>query len=318
MSASDDPPAGSSQLQACPCKETKTKNIMIQCCNKQCKYVWWHATCAGYLKPKEKALNEVGGWHCPSCVMSKLEPAAPIEGKMLNGLSEKIEMIKNELIEINSQKISTRLKEVKEDLTKEIKTLTVKTNSYAEVVQKNLSECSETGVAISSINSQLKTVGTNITNQLEVEAEAKARESKACNVVIFNIPEASEENPESCLKEDVAKLKQVLSGKCDVKTEHVRTMYRIGLKSSVKPRPIILKLTDPDIKEELLKLRFLKYEEQSIFIQPDRTRKELEIHRKLVSELREKKTKDGDVWVIRNGKVVPKLPFRANPQVFWG
>ena len=47
-------------------------------------------------------------------------------------------------------------------------------------------------------------------------------------------------------------------------------------------------------------------------------KKEQAEHKKLVQELKRRKANGEDGLVIRNGKITEWLPFRPNPQNFWG
>ena len=94
--------SGSSVL--CPCKSQKSYSLMIECMSRDCKYKWWHASCAGWSKPKQSILNTMGSWKCPACVMngfSGVDNLKALEENIVNKL-EKMECeIKQE---IQSQK----------------------------------------------------------------------------------------------------------------------------------------------------------------------------------------------------------------------
>ena len=83
-----------------------------------------------------------------------------------------------------------------------------------------------------------------------------------------------------------------------------------------------MKLSSLDIRDKLLKLRFLNLTESdvkhNIFINPDRTKKEQELHKILVKELHEKRSNyTEDSWIIKSGKVVKFQPFRKQSQFVW-
>ena len=54
-----------------------------------------------------------------------------------------------------------------------------------------------------------------------------------------------------------------------------------------------------------------------IFVHPDRTKLEQEQHRKLVSQLKQRKLKGEKDISIRNGKIIKYLPFRSDTQFNW-
>ena len=160
---------------------------------------------------------------------------------------------------------------------------------------------------------------TNIINKLETETEENAKKRKANNICIFNVPESNNENHENRFQEDVKKVKEILNEHVKLKKEDVISLYRIGYaKNSSKPRPIVLKLSNLELKLTILKLRNLKWQDNNIYINPDRTKKEQEEHRKLLSELHARKAKGEENIMIRNGKIVARIPFRPDSQMFWG
>ena len=99
-------------------------------------------------------------------------------------------------------------------------------------------------------------------------------------------------------------------------------MYRIGTEDSKKPRPLIIKFSSVDMKNEITKLKNIVYNdekgEHKLFITPDRTRKEQAEYKELVLKLRERKLNGEQNIGIRNGKIVQLQPFRPDPRIFWG
>ena len=190
--------------------------------------------------------------------------------------------------------------------------------TWSTVVSKNISKTIENNQVITSINKNLKSVKSNIDSNKDREDENKARKGKECNVCVFNIPEGTEENDEDNYKKDINKLKQVVEGKVIIKAEDLKTAYRIGTKKSdASPRPFILKFNNLSKHKEVLALRNLFYKQDEeegnrVFVHPDRTKKEVEEHRLLVNELKQRK-EDGEENIgIRNGKIIKfGNPFRC-------
>ena len=165
----------------------------------------------------------------------------------------------------------------------------------------------------------LKPVKTNIINKIDTEAEENAKKRKANNICIFNVPESNNESQEKRFQEDVEKVKEILNKHVELKREDVISFYRIGYaKHLPKPRPIVLKLSNYELKLTMLKLRNLKWKDKNIYINPDRTKKEQEEHKKLVLELHARRTEGEENIIIKNGKIITRIPFRPDPQMFWG
>jgi hypothetical protein len=100
-------------------------------------------------------------------------------------------------------------------------------------------------------------------------------------------------------------------------------LYRIGIKDVSNTRPIIIRFSRTDKRNEVLRNRVLPFKKGGKDIQvalaPDRTRQEREEHKQLLAELKKRKTdEENENLVIRNGKIVSRRPFRYKPQIFWG
>ena len=90
-------------------------------------------------------------------------------------------------------------------------------------------------------------------------------------------------------------MKLIFKDTIELKSDDVRTAYRIGKSDNIsKPRPVILKLTSPNKRTELLKLKNLSYNnngsEINIYLAPDRKLKQQVEHKKLVKILKERRS----------------------------
>ena len=295
--------------KACPCGVSKQgKWLWMTCTNENCNNKHWHSICAGLEKVTRSSINSFGEWTCPLCVVFSMSFKLPVFNKdPLQELSDKIESLKRDL----HDEMKTQKKHINEDI-----------KSYAEVVKKNISDNTECNDALKLIGKDLHTVKANICDKAEAEFESKARERKSKNVCVFNVPESDSDDSDVVFKDEVSKIRQIFRDKVDLKKEDVLDLWRCGkTKDKQKIRPIIIKFSNMEIKQKVLKLRNLKYkdenESQDIFIHPDRTLKERDAYKALRMELQERRKIDSNL-VIRNGKIVPYAPFRRNPQLYWG
>ena len=196
-----------------------------------------------------------------------------------------------------------------------------KFKTYADVVSSN-----KPTNFLTDINSKLNTV----TEKIEAETEQKLIKRKALNVIVFNIPEATNSSTknslESC-KKDLQVLQEVL-GENQIRKHELKTLHRIGRIAEGKTRPIVVKLNDKNTKQRLLKLRNLKYiqdgTESNVYINPDRTVEELKTFKKLREEMKSKQAiAEKNNWnvkyLIRNNKVIESTnqPFRYDAQKLW-
>ena len=303
---------GTSMSKNCPCDmEMSGRSIAwISCKNATCK-LSWHATCAGFSRSiKQTLLKSLGEWTCPKCVISSVLP-------------NEQETENNDLL----AKFSSKLEEIKEELKHEIKLekgkLGENVKTYSALVKQNIEQNKQRNVVISKISKELKTVNTNIVNKMESENESRAKERKALNVCIFNIPETRSEDLEEKYIGDLHKVKEILDNKINFQKDDLVEMFRVGRNDDSKTRPLVLKLANKEIKEKLLKLRNLEYRENNeitrIYINPDKTKAEIEEYKKLRKELIERRANgDGSENIgIRGNKIVNLRPFRKDPRSYW-
>ena len=182
-------------------------------------------------------------------------------------------------------------------------------------IEKNKKEIKD---AISDFDKRLKACETKSTNtitdsvpmtnnnEILTRQENDLIESKKSNLIHFNIPESDCENAGDRMKEDFA-LVNAAYDDLELRPTNVYTLFRVGKKMNVRPRPLILEFNSVEKKKEVLsdsgKLK-LKHNNVSrdVFVSIDRTPKQREEHRKLVDELKQKKSADSnDNYVIRNG-----------------
>ena len=226
-----------------------------------------------------------------------------------NSLEEKISMLHESLMEF------------KREFSSKFDSFEKRFSLYAE--SSNNSVTKEPDL-ITNIDSKLSLV----TEKINAETERKLKDRKALNVVVFNIPEATNASTslESC-KKDLKVLQEVL-GENQIKKHELKTLHRIGRIEEGRIRPIVVKLNDKNTKQRLLKLRNLKYvqdgTQSNVYINPDRTVEELKTFKKLREEMKSKQAiAEKNNWnvkyVIRNNKVIESTnqPFRYDAQKLW-
>ena len=224
-----------------------------------------------------------------------------------NSLEEKISMLHESLMEF------------KREFSSKFDSFEKRFSLYAE--SSNITKQPD---YISNIDSKLSLV----TEKINAETERKLKDRKALNVVVFNIPEATNASTslESC-KKDLQVLQEVL-GESKIKKHELKTLHRIGRIEEGRIRPIVVKLNDKNTKQRLLKLRNLKCiqdgTQSNVYINPDRTVEELKIFKKLREEMKSKQViAEKNNWnvkyVIRNNKVIESTnqPFRYDAQKLW-
>ena len=243
----------------CPCKVVKKGNpVFIQCEEKSCKNKWWHAMCAGFKNPKRAAINAVGDWMCPICVVGLLpkSPAAKIPGNqaMVAELVKMRNKIDVDLDKMNSQILTLSKSLENFDVNqKKIEENSANLNSAFENISKKptFSELFTTSSDTSNnfINKLAKDV-VNSHNRLSAEREAREK-----NIMIFNGPDEKPDDPNA----DTVFFNSLSKDVLGIETPSKVEISRIGEKIDGKTR--ILKIRFPqtwDKRVFLSKLSNLK------------------------------------------------------------
>ena len=224
----------SSSDPTCPCKVVKKGNpIFVHCEEKSCKNKWWHATCAGFKNPKKAAINAVGDWMCPTCVVGLLpkSPATKIPGNqaMVTELVKMRDQFNVDFDKINSQ-ISTLSKNLQKfDSAQE--NLMKSSDHLSNIMEKPkfsqlFSNSEENGQDL--ITTVAKQV---INNHKKLGTERETREK---NIILFNAPKEDLENSD----QDVNFFQTLCKDVLDINEPPEVKMSRIGSKKPDKVRPI--------------------------------------------------------------------------------
>ena len=264
-------------------------------------YVWLCNTCLKEPKQLTAFENKINK------KLDKIQKQIETNDTKKNGLEKYIETKLQKL----EEKFCSKVDKQKEALNQNIKT-------YANVVSN------ENEKNITSLNKEFKFLKSNIENNLNLEKERNIKKSKENNIILYNIPE-SEGTEIEAYKEDVIKIKTIFLNKLNLLKEDVKEIRRIGREVvENKIRPIQVVFTNLEKRSEALKLRNIIYKKQNseeefkIYISIDRTKQEQAQHEKLVQKLKEMKEEGKKNLYIRNGKIVTIMPFRPDPQQYWG
>ena len=196
--------------------------------------------------------------------------------------------------------IKPELKKIEEAVAKDQR------NTYAEVLKKAVEDKLEERLPHSGGFHE------HVANKTEVVEEYVDRQNRKANVVISNIPEpdmASFDDRRQHDWETVDKMFQALHLKIEVKK-----VSRIGRKQEGQTRLLLVTLGSEDLKWEVLRVakHLREFEEFfGVYVNPDLTKSEREINKKLREEAKERREKGEDV-VVYKGKVVKRTMPRSN------
>lgn len=211
--------------------------------------LWYHAGCEGVQLDVYRVLqrNKDQPWYCRN-----YRPLMRNMGKM------------NEKLFQENEKMKQRIQEGLGNLKREV------TEDVANAVLRKMKREITTDMT------------KKMTGRIEEIEEIQRREK---NLVIYNIPESSQEQTEERVHEDVNKCKKLIQDDLQVGGVSFTKVIRIGKKEQGRNRPILLKMENKEDKwRALSKAKNLKHSQdpvtKKIGISPDLTRNQREESKK--------------------------------------
>ena len=137
--------------------------------------------------------------------------------------------------------------------------------------------------------------------------ELEERNRRRCNLIFFGILESKSENPDVRKNDDFSKTNSLVGKTLGARPYEIRSLYRLG-KRSEATRPLKVVMDSESSRDDVLR----KYQPEPdeggkmIYVARDRTITERELHKKLKTELLERRERGEDDLIIRNGRIVRK------------
>ena len=147
-------------------------------------------------------------------------------------------------------------------------------------------------------------------NEIKETDEKRVREN---NLILYNIKESRKEQGKERAKEDKNRCDQIFREGLGIIEYGMVTVVRLGKIQNIeeRARPVLIKFENMNQKWAILKkAKNLRHSENIEFKQcivaPDLTVREQEFDKKLRQELKEKRDKGENGWIIRKGKLFQK------------
>ena len=221
---------------------------------KQCRTCarWWHGQCVGLQGLKDAELAMLKNWDCPLC----LKLPQGVEREIVSLTKADIEGVLQPLME---EIKSVKAKVMPKDKMKEIVSNTVEkglseklehqTNTWNNVLQENREQTSQ------AITDTISRNNTRVINEVisnskqQMDADARERDLRKCNVVINDFPESTARLATDKIKHDRHYAQQILG----IDDDEIVKVRRGGpLKEGERrPRSLIVTVVTPDLANNL-------------------------------------------------------------------
>ena len=189
----------------------------------------------------------------------------------------------------------TTLQSITTNLATKVKDLCTQNNTLQEQLQAVSSD-------LTSKSTSSTTVSEVALSTFDVADEIAERDRRKRNVIIYNLPEQANRAG------DKTKFTEVCKSIIDRDIDVVK-LFRLGRKIDNKYRPLLVGLSSEADKQNLLSaaphLRSSK-EFKQVYINTDMTKLEREKHRKVVAELKRRRSSGESNLIIRNGTIVSR------------
>ena len=294
---------------------------------------WNHVSCAG-LDEKEYEVLRKGGrkvkWLCNECdlpnviemlkmfkdfkakneqiekdlsiikvevtnVAKKLNDEIGVVNKKLADnklkIDKHIDCLRDDMVKLVEKKIAEKMKETDDTLVKTVKT---KVEDHLQTVTNNIADVSKSLVDV----------------KRDVD-EQKEREQRAANIIMYNVPESSSEQPQDRNKDDQQFCLNTVSKvlKVKINAADMKRMVTLGKRVDSVNRPLLIQFRDRILKnmimESLSALKEADETHRKLIFAHDLTKKEREVCKSMVAEAKEQENKDSSGEFIYRVRGVP-------------
>lgn len=234
-------------MDACVCKTVKSGAVWVECEADNCEK-FYHVDCVNVAGLTKEAVELLVGWRCPLCYVSPHTPdkilqtalgSAPAATPISEEVSEIISVAVTDALNRFSVKAGAVIEsstQVSVDLIKE-----ESSTAWADAVKKGMGEVAEERTS--------DTVVKKVLGQIEQDRIERAKRKN--NVVIRNVEEIKNKDGKLDKDEDFKFLTKTCGLQADQIVEHFRAgSSGTNSKGIVIPRPLVVKLTSPDISRE--------------------------------------------------------------------
>lgn len=149
--------------------------------------------------------------------------------------------------------------------------------------------------------------------EIQNKMEELDREKRQNNLVVYNMKESNEKEPQERYKHDEDSCMRLFTGELGVNVTSFTQLVRLGKRDTHRPRPLLVKLAQDrkamTILREAKKLRF-STNFIKVYISKDLTKTERENEKRLRMELYERRSGGNQLnerFVIRKGKVIKEV-----------
>ncbi|KAK4328212.1 hypothetical protein Pmani_001332 [Petrolisthes manimaculis] len=280
-------PEDKEECRTCKRKVREIDNA-IKC--DECK-TWNHIGCEKVGKNYYKALKEEDGatWFCKICKQTILSSFGQL-AKLREDYKEVMKKMQgitnmNEGIDERVKIIEEKMEGKDEDIVNKVTNTIVEKIKAVDIVQKTAE------VVIRHIE------------------EKEKREKRKKNIVLYNVPESSQNEVQSRIDEDLSRCNDLFENSLKVRECKIERVLRLGRpREDNRNRPMLVQLRSEDEKWSILtSAKNLKHEtnpeKKKIGISKDLTKEERDAEKRVRQELYEKRSNGEQGWYVKNGKL---------------
>lgn len=292
----------------CTAKGPQSEAIQCDMC-----YSWVHVACEGLKKEQYKQITQLTISTNNLAYYCSLNQCASLNKKLIH---DHLSSLKNnadtptlrsvQAEQENLHRIISEVSNKLDNLTSQNRNLQKQIEDVChrnDSLQNQITDTSKT-----TSQTAASTTESSTTTVLSIADELADRERRKNNLIIFNLPETSDQS------KDIAFFNELCQPVFAI-TVKITKSLRLGKKVENKNRPLLISLENQNntlyITSRAAYLRrHAKYE--NIYIVPDMTKYQRSKHKGLVDELKRRKANGEENLVIRNGEIVTRCLHAPN------
>ena len=283
----------------------RDKGVLCEICE-----VWFHAKCQGISDEAYKILQKEQSlhWYCKGCEkgMAKiLETVTRIQKRQDQLEDEMLKMV------TSMNEMKARLNEVTKDsseIKEELKKLDIelKKSISDKLAEQKIKQEEMLTVAVqeqvtkqmNQVEGKLTAVKSSLDEVRSQAIQERDREGRACNIIVYNVPESKQKEKEHRWSEDRSFCLEVFNKVLglSIREEDMKRFLRLGKAEDKQERPVLIQFRDRVLKNMVLdslnRLRDTEDRYRRLIFAHDMTKEDRAECKQLVEEAKKKEHDD--------------------------
>ena len=286
----------------CTAKGPQSEALQCDMCHS-----WVHATCEGLKKDQYKQFTQLTNTITNIAYYCSLNQCASLNKKLIYDHLSSLKQNADIPTLRSLQTEQTNLHRIISDISNKLNELSSQNRNLQKQIEDVCFQITSpqnqiTGTSETVSQTTAPTSESPTTAALSIADELADRERRKNNLIIYNLPESTDNSKDKSFFTELCK--SVFDT-----TVKITKSLRLGKKHENKNRPLLIGLENQqNVVNITSRAAYLRHHDkyENIYIAPDMTKYQRSKHKQLVDELKRRKSNGENNLIIRNGEIVTR------------